>query len=155
MSSSKMKLELQKLKSDQQYDELPPESDSPLPAKHKLDRKKMTSMAPNFRVIKFIHLEIQKNKPLNRTFTDLSDSLDIKPRPLLMKIIANTRHQNSNFNLPVQNLTILDFDLSKKLKEQGKTNEEISTILEKDKDIINAVKLLVSHLEPIIKELSQ
>lgn len=125
---------------------------------HKTVNKKMTNMAPNFRIIKFVHIELKNDPTINETFDELTKKVGkgiskIGPRPLLMKLIAKERRLDHNFNMSVQNLILFDKELSDELKMKNKENYEISDILERNKDEQFLIKKLVSKIKPIIYKL--
>jgi len=155
----KMMTEDPRVKTDQSYEEHA-ESKTKKQLPHQVAERgtvresRTNNMAPNFRVIKFIHLEIQNDKTLNNDVELIADSMGVKgPRQYLMIFIATQRRGDRQFNLLVQNLTRLDRDMALELKKLGRTNEEISDVLEKNEEINKAVKNLVKAMKPIIQNL--
>lgn len=140
--------------SDQQYQQHREYSDKSPTSKATLSKERMSSMAPNFRVIKFIYDQVKQNKTLLNNLEKLPDNVQGKGvRPTLMKLIAYARKGSSEFNLSVQNLTILDYQLANKLKEQGKDNPDILEKLSKNTDILKLTSVLVKKILIVVDEL--
>ena len=147
------KKEEKRKSSEQQYQEF---SESESLSEHTptttLSKDRVTSMAPNFRLIKFIHDQAKNDKNLYSRLESTAVKLGVKGvRPGLMRLIAQERRKDGNFNLSIQNLIRMDYDMAKELKSSGKTNEEISVILSENGNLTKLVKIVVDKIRQVVQ----
>lgn len=145
-ASPRMQSESSRRDRYQESDELSDEDQDAMHKRGKVEKNKMSSMAPNFRVVKYINDGIV-SMGLGDALAKVGDRLGTTTgRGTIMRFIATERKRDDRFNLAVQMVTKLDKELADREKAKGKTNEEISLILKKHTELQNLVRNLVKEI---------